>query len=278
MQRDTERIQAFHQKVILRKELPFANISNSAFTQCMDLTNTLRIQLASVTSKLKSFKEICAKEQALNTHVSAVSAENVKLKEEVRDLQLQIRITEESHTEKEQHFKTKLDNLDAENSKLRETIRDFQDQLSVSVVQKDTVSTLRNKIHDLEKQLDMERMCGEALIKQSNRNYLELAENKNELQQKLAVEKSEKEIYRLLLKKEQQSLRDLQTEMNELKQCNLQLCPSVQHQCFQVQQFDPYQEQVYPYEQPNAPPQCEPMPYQNFRPYRGRRSRRGTFF
>ena len=276
MQRDAERIQAFHQKVLLRKELPFTSISNSAFAQCMDFSNNLRTQLASVTSKCKTLrKSFTIKEQALTARMNIISAENLEEKERVRKLELQLRLAEEYHTEKEENFTKQVQNLDQEHSKLKETVCDLQNKLSVSGAQMDVVTTLKNQIRSLEEDLDMHKQCCEAMGKKSNMDYLEFAETKRELEQKVAFEVTQKDIIKLLLKQEQQSSRNLKDEINELKQCNQQTCTCTQQQYFLDQNFGSYpQGQPFPYQQPNVPQQCEPMPFQNFRPHRGRRSRR----
>ncbi|KAK3090614.1 hypothetical protein FSP39_013149 [Pinctada imbricata] len=84
-QRDKQRIQTFYQNVILRKEFPFANISNAALAQCMDLRSTLRTELKSVKCKLMKVKETYDREeQTLAENVKDINTKNCILEQTVR--------------------------------------------------------------------------------------------------------------------------------------------------------------------------------------------------
>ncbi|KAK3092361.1 hypothetical protein FSP39_001926 [Pinctada imbricata] len=276
VQRDKQRIQTFYQNVLLRKEFPFANISNAALAQCMDLRSTLRTELKSVTYKLKKIKESYVREeQTLTEIVKDVNTKNSHLEQKVRDLQHQLHLQEESYKVKEHNFITEVENLKAtnseliaENSKLKETVRDIQNKMNVSSVQKDAVSALKDKIQALEKERDMHKQCCEAFIKNSNKEFLEFEKRNQELKQMLATEMAQREKFKLLHEKDQQLICDLNNEIDDLMQCNMPYHP-VQH----VQQ-----QRTIPFQQPNAPSQHVPLPYVNAQPKRGRRrSRRGTF-
>ena len=275
IQRDKQRIQTFYQNVLLRKELPFANISNTALAQCIDLSGTLRTELVSVTCKLKKIKESYVREeQTLTDNVNDVNTKNSILEETVRDLQHQLRQREESHIVKEQNLTTKVENLNAKNSKisaenlkLKETVRELQNKLSDSSVQKDAVSAFQDRIQALEKERDMHKQCCEAFIKNANEDFLQFEKSKQELTQMLATEMTQKEKFKLLYEKDQQLIRDLNEEIDELIQCN-------------SMSYHPMQQQsTIPFQMPNAPSQYVPTAHFNAHPNRGRRrSRRGTFF
>ncbi|KAK3091550.1 hypothetical protein FSP39_020711 [Pinctada imbricata] len=275
-QRDKQRIQTFYQNVILRKEFPFANISNAALAQCMDLCSTLRTELKSVKCKLMKVKETYVREeQTLAKNVKDINTKKCILEQTVRDLQNQLCLREESNKVKEQNLSTEVKNLNkknskliAENSKLKETVRDLQNKMNVSSVQKDAVSALKDKIQALEKERDMHKQCCEAFIKNSNKEFLEFEKRNQELKQMLATEMAQSEKFKLLHEKDQQLICDLNNEIDELMQCNMPYHP-MQH----VQQ-----QRTIPFQQPNAPSQHVPLPYVNAQPKRGRRrSRRGTF-
>ena len=57
--RDQERIQKFHNRVILLKELPFRNIRNAAFLHCMNFNDALKTELSETKAKLQKNVELC---------------------------------------------------------------------------------------------------------------------------------------------------------------------------------------------------------------------------
>ena len=86
--RDKERIQKFHDKTIVRKELPFANVRNAAFLNCMNFNDSIKTELSETKTKLRKNVELCnTMTEQSKQQIEAVQHKNFALEQRVVELQ-----------------------------------------------------------------------------------------------------------------------------------------------------------------------------------------------
>ena len=79
--RDKERIQTFHNKTMLLKEMPFANLRNAAFISCMHFNEALKTELSQTKAKIKKNSKLNSSTiTRLENELQKTNGENSTLK------------------------------------------------------------------------------------------------------------------------------------------------------------------------------------------------------
>ena len=88
LSRDQERIQKFYNKVMLIKELPFVNVRNAAFLNCMNFNAALKTELSETKAKLKKNVKLCKIVAEDSKHqIETAQQKNSELQQKVLELQ-----------------------------------------------------------------------------------------------------------------------------------------------------------------------------------------------
>ena len=190
--RDQERIQKFHNRVILLKELPFRNIRNAAFLHCMNFNDALKTELSETKAKLQKNVELCKTIVEDSKHqIEIVQRKNSELQQKVFELQNKLSVVQ-LNDNKVQKLEKQLMTSENEKSTLNQRVQDLQNQLSASQVSDHKVLTLENKVSSLQKELETAEMCFREMNRRLNADLMQCEKEKKECIKQLAFEIAEK--------------------------------------------------------------------------------------
>ena len=284
--RDQERIQKFHNRVMLLKELPFRNIRNAAFLYCMNFNDALKTEISATKAKLQKNMELCDTiSKQLKHEIATLQERNSELEQKAQRLQDQV---SNSHIaeEKLQTPEERLLKSESEKLTLDQHARNLQCQLTDSAGTKNEVQALKNKVISLEKELETSKMCFDDMNKHLNSEIIKREKEKQQYVQQLAYEISEKLRFEHQIEIEKEYILELENKLHDMEN-TLQSIPPPQYQWNGVPQnswsngpVPTYQsvQQSYPFPcQPvDTNPQQPPPPPNRRR--RGRRQHRGWFY
>ena len=276
--RDQERIQKFHNKAMLLKELPFRNIRNAAFLHCMNFNDALKTELSETKAKLQKNVELCKTIVEDSKHqIEIAQQKNSELQQRVLELENKLS-TVQLNDNKIQHLEKQLLKTKSEKSTLYQRTQDLQNQLSTLQVNDDKVVTLENKVSSLQKELETAEMCFREINSRLNADLAQCKKEKQQYIQQLASEMEEKEThnqlhinnrkYILELEQALQSISPSQYQWNGVPQNSWSNGPVPTYE--NAQQSDPF-----PCQPVDTIPQQPPPPPNRRR--RGRRQQRGWF-
>ena len=245
--RDKERIQTFHNKAMLLKEMPFANLRNAAFKNCMHLNEALKTELSKTKAKVKNISE---------SNFSTVT-----------------------------RLENELQNCIHENSTLKQQVLDLQNQLTAAQSSNNEVQSLKNKVSSLKTELETAKLCFREENKRINENLVFCEKEKQLCIEKLAFEIAEKLRCQNQNANDQEHIRVLEYKLDDMEETLRSIPPPCQ--CYAVQQnscpLNPVP--TYPTDQHSISFPCQPLnmipqqpPLPPNRQNRRRRSKRGGFF
>ena len=276
--RDQERIQKFHNKAMLLKELPFRNIRNAAFLHCMNFNDALKTELSETKAKLQKNVELCKTIVEDSKHqIDIVNQKNSELQERVFELHNKLS-TEQLNNNKIQELEQQLRKTESEKSTLNHQVTDLQNQIISSRESNNDIETMRHKIGSLEKEIENGKMCFREMNKRLNADLAQCEKEKQQYIQQLAFEMAEKETHQQLhinnrkyileLEQALQSISPSQYQWNRVPQNSWSNGPVPTYE--NAQQSDPF-----PCQPVDTTPQQPPPPPNRRR--RGRRHQSGWF-
>ena len=277
--RDQERIQKFHNRVMLFKELPFRNIRNAAFLHCMNFNDALKTELTETRAKLQKNIELCKAFAEESKHQNEIAQQkNSDLEEKVLKLQNKLSAVQ-LNDNKIQELEQQLRKTESEKSTLNHQVTDLQNRLISSRENNTEIETMRNKIISLEKEIENGKMCFREINSRLNADLAQCEKEKQQYIQQLASEMEEKEThnqlhinnrkYILELEQALQSISPSQYQWNGVPQNSWSNGPVPTYE--NAQQSDPF-----PCQPVDTTPQQPPPPLNRRR--RGRRQHRGWFY
>ena len=286
--RDKERIQTFHDKIIVRKELPFANVRNAAFLNCMNFNDSIKTELSETKTKLRKTVELCnTMTEQSKQQIEAVQHKNFALEQRVVELQNELSAVKPNEN-KIAELENKLLQNESDKSTLNQRIQDLQDQLTTSQVRDNEVQMLQNKIISLEKDVETARMCFNEMNKRLNGDLIQCEKEKQQYQQQVVFEISEKVRFQHLHDTNQEYIRELEYKLDDMEETLRSMPPPQPCQCYTTVPQNPWPQNPVPTfatPQYDAPFPCQPpntIPQQPLLPpntqHRGRRRKRGGFY
>ena len=175
-----ERIQKFHNKVMLIKELPFVNVRNAAFLNCMNFNAALKTKLSKTKAKLQKNVKLCkAVAEDSKYQIEIAQQKNSELQQKVLELENKLSIVQ-LNDNKIQHLEKQLLKTENEKSTLYQRTQDLQNQLSTLQVSGDKVVTLENKVSSLKKELETAEMCFREMNRRLNADLMQCEKEKQQ--------------------------------------------------------------------------------------------------
>ena len=128
--RDKERIRNFHNKNMSLKELPFMNVRNAAFQNCMNFNDALKTELLVTKEQLQKSVELCKTVAEESLHqIETVQNKNLDLQEKVFQLQNKLSAVQ-LNDNKIQELEQQLRKTESEKFALNQQVRDMQKQIT----------------------------------------------------------------------------------------------------------------------------------------------------
>ena len=220
--RDQERIQKFYNKVMLIKELPFVNLRNAAFLNCMNFNAALKTELSETKAKLQKNVELCKTIVKESKHqIDIVYQKYTELQQRVFELHNKIS-TEELNNNKIQELEQQLRKTESEKSTLNHQVTDLQNQIISSRESNNEIETMRNKISSLEKKIENGEMCFREMNRRLNADLAQCEKEKQQYIQQLAFEMAEKETHQQLHINNRKYILELEQALQSISQSQYQ--------------------------------------------------------
>ena len=229
---------------MLLKEMPFANLRNAAFKNCMHLNEALKTELSKTKEKVKNISE---------SNSSTIT-----------------------------RLENELQKTIGENSTLKQQVLDLQNQLTAAQSSNNEVQSLKIEVSSLKTELETAKVCFREENKRTKENLVFCEKEKELCIQKLAFEITEKLRFQNQNVNDKEYIRVLEYKLDDMEETLRSIPPPTQCQCYAVAQnpmptyaTTQHSAQIL-YQPPNTIPQQPPLPPNP--QHRGRRRKRGGFY